>query len=70
MSAKSDCDLFTFSWTRRQLYEVKHALVKRKQFLKQGLRRGTVDEQDILLIEALLQDIAARLSQQQGNERS
>ncbi|HEY9773118.1 MAG TPA: hypothetical protein V6C81_04850 [Planktothrix sp.] len=61
----SDSDLFTFTWTRRQLYQVKQALSKRKQFLKQGQQRGSVDEQDVHLVEALLQDIAGRLSQQE-----
>jgi hypothetical protein len=63
----SDTDKFTFVWTRRQLYEVRQALKKRMQFMKQGFRRGFVEEQDVLLIDALLSDIKEKLDEDRNS---
>lgn len=64
---QSDTDRFTFTWTRRQLYEVRQALKKGKQYLKQGMRRGQASEQEVLMVEALLDEIKAMLAREQDD---
>lgn len=59
----SDTDPFTETFTRRQWHEIKKALQTRRKYLKHGLRLGTADSSDVMMVEALIDAVNRMLAE-------